>query len=78
MQRTADARMPQAWLNGAEFARLGIADGGSVNITNGSGAFTMAAARDEKLPPGCVRIAGGHASTIQAGPLAGTVSVERA
>ena len=78
LQSTADARMPQAWLNGADFAKLGLADGGSVNITNGSGAFTLSAGRDEKLPPGCVRIAGGHDATIQAGPLSGTVSVERA
>ena len=78
LQCTADARMPRAWLNGAALTKLGIADGGSVKITNGSGGFTMAAARDETLPAGCVRISGGHVSTIQAGPLSGTVGVERA
>ena len=78
LQSTADARLPRAWLNGADFIKLGVADGGSVKVSNGSGAFTIAAAPDDKLPPGCVRIAGGHASTIQAGPLSGSVSVERA
>ena len=78
LQSTADARLPRAWLNGADFIKLGVADGGSVKVSNGSGAFTIAAAPDDTLPPGCVRIAGGHASTIQAGPLSGSVSVERA
>ncbi len=78
LQSTADARLPRAWLNGADFVKLGVADGGSVKVTNDSGTFTIAAAMDDKLPAGCVRIAGGHVSTIQAGPLAGTVSVERA
>ena len=78
LQLTADARAPRAWLNDADFARLGLSEGGSVKVTNGSGACTLAAARDAKLPSGCVRIAGGHISTINAGPLSGTVSVERA
>ena len=78
LQGTVDARAPRAWLSGADFTQLGLSDGGSVTVTNGSGTCTIAAARDDKLPAGCVRIAGGHASTINAGPLSGAVSVERA
>ena len=77
LQLTADARAPRAWLNDADFTKLGLTEGGSVRVTNGSGACTLAAARDAKLPSGCVRIAGGHVSTINAGPLSGMVSVER-
>ena len=78
LQSTVDARAPRAWLSGADFTQLGLTDGGSVTVTNGSGACTITAARDDELPAGCVRIAAGHASTINAGPLSGIVSVERA
>jgi len=37
----------------------------------------LAAALDDKLPDGCVRIAAGHPSTAQLGPMFGTVTLER-
>jgi NADH-quinone oxidoreductase subunit G len=78
LQLTADARLPQAALTGADLARLGVADNGSLRVRNGAGELLITAIRDDKLPPGCIRISGGHASTINAGPLSGVVSVERA
>ncbi len=78
LQLTTDARAPRAWLNDADLANLGLTDGDSVKVTNGAGSCTLPAARDAKLPAGCVRIAGAHPSTINAGPLSGMVGVERA
>jgi NADH-quinone oxidoreductase subunit G len=78
LQLTADARAPRAWLHGDELRKLGVAEGGQVKIRNGAGDLTLAAARDDRLPAGCVRVAGAHPSTQNAGPLAGVLAVERA
>ena len=77
LQQTADARAPRAWLTGVEIAKLGIGDGDTVRVRNGAGELTIEVARDDKLPPGCVRLSGGHMATFNAGPLSGIVSVER-
>jgi len=51
--------------------------GGLVLAKQGSGEAGLAAALDDKLPDGCVRIAAGHASTAQLGPMFGTVTLEK-
>ena len=78
LQATADARAPRAWMHGDELSKLGVAEGAQVKLTNGAGAVLLAAGRDDRLPAGCVRVAAGHVSTINAGPLAGLLAVERA
>jgi NADH-quinone oxidoreductase subunit G len=78
LQLTADANAPRAWLHGDEMQKLGIAEGAQVKVRNGAGEVLLAAARDDRLPAGCVRVAGAHPSTLNAGPLAGVLSVERA
>ena len=78
LQLTADARPPRAMLTGADLATLGVTDNGTVRIRNGATELLITASRDDKLPPGCIRIPGGHASTVNAGPLSGRLSVERA
>ncbi len=42
-----------------------------------AGEAGLAAALDDKLPDGCVRIAAGHASTAQLGPMFGAVTLEK-
>jgi NADH-quinone oxidoreductase subunit G len=78
LQLTADSKAPRAWLHGDELQKLGVAEGGQVKLRNGSGDVTLAAARDDRLPAGCVRVSGAHPSTLNAGPLAGVLLVERA
>jgi NADH-quinone oxidoreductase subunit G len=78
LQQTTDARAPRAWMHGKELEKLGIAEGGQVKIKNGAGDVLLAAARDDRLPAGCVRVAGAHPSTVNAGPLSGSITVERA
>ena len=77
LQMTADAKAPRAWLRGDELQKLGVAEGGQVKLRNGSGDVTLAVGRDDHLPAGCVRVAGAHPATFNAGPLAGVLTVER-
>jgi NADH-quinone oxidoreductase subunit G len=77
LQMTNDSKAPRAWLNGSELEKLGVAEGGQVRLRNGAGDVTLAAGRDDRLPAGCVRVAGAHPSTLNAGPLAGVLTVER-
>ncbi|MDB5802789.1 MAG: dehydrogenase [Betaproteobacteria bacterium] len=77
LQLTADSKAPRAWLHGDELQKLGVAEGGQLKLRNGSGDVTLAAARDDRLPAGCVRLSGAHPSTFNAGPLSGVLTVER-
>jgi NADH-quinone oxidoreductase subunit G len=77
LQKTRDAQAPRAWMNKAMFAKLGLGSGDKVRISQGKGAAVLAAALDARLPDNCVRVAAGHASTAQLGPMFGAVSVER-
>ncbi len=76
LQRTRDAATPRAWMNSALLARLGLKDGQAVKIRQGDGAAAVNAARDDKLPRDCVRLAAAHAATSQLGPMSGELSVE--
>ncbi len=78
LQQTADARAPKACLNTAALARIGLEAGAQVKVINGSGAALLSVSKDDGVPDGCVRIAGGHPSTVNAGPLSGVVQLERA
>jgi NADH-quinone oxidoreductase subunit G len=77
LQQTADAKSPKAWLNAASLAKLGLSAGAQVKVVNGAGAALLSVGQDDGLPDGCVRVAGGHPSTINAGPLSGVVQLER-
>ena len=78
LQRTTDARPPLARLNPADHARLGLGTDSRVRLGHARGALTIAVVADAGVPAGCVRLAAGHAATVDAGPLAGELSVERA
>ncbi|MEO7727296.1 MAG: molybdopterin-dependent oxidoreductase, partial [Burkholderiales bacterium] len=77
LQKTHDAAAPVAAMNGAQFALLGLQDGDQVRITQGAGSAVLMAARDDKLPAGCVRVAAAHPLTAGLGAMAGAVTLER-
>ena len=77
LQQTADAKAPAARFNPADFATLGLAAGGQVRLGQGDAQLTIGAASDAGVPLRCVRLPAGHPMTIEAGPMAGTLSAER-
>ena len=78
LQQAADARAPRARLHRSDMTRIGALDGGNVRLKNGADELLVPVVADDTVPPGCVRLAAGHSSTWQAGPLAGSLVVERA
>jgi NADH-quinone oxidoreductase subunit G len=77
LQKTKDAEAPKAWMNRKLATRLGLARGDAVLVRQGDGQAKLAAALDDRLPEGCVRIAAGHASTAGLGAMSGTVTLEK-
>jgi NADH-quinone oxidoreductase subunit G len=77
LQQTADAKAPAARFNPADFATLGLAAGGRVRLGQGAAQLTIGAISDAGVPVRCVRLSAGHPMTIEAGPMAGTLSAER-
>jgi len=76
LQKTCDAAAPRAWMNAALLAKLGLKDGQTVTIRQGGGEADVSAARDDRLPRDCVRLAAAHPSTRNLGPMSGEVSME--
>lgn len=77
LQRTRDAAAPLAWMPGDLMDKLGIRAGDSVRLKQGEGEVQLPAARDDKLPANCVRVAGAHPLTAALGEMFGEVVVER-
>ena len=79
LQKTRDAQAPRAWMNAKLMQPLGVQAGGLVLVKQAGRRARrgLAAALDDKLPDGCVRIAAGHPSTAQLGPMFGTVTLEK-
>ncbi|HXZ92369.1 MAG TPA: molybdopterin-dependent oxidoreductase, partial [Burkholderiales bacterium] len=77
LQKTLDAQPPKAWMNAALMQRLGVAAGQPVRVKQGAGEARLAAALDERLPEGCVRVAAAHASTAELGAMFGELSLEK-
>ncbi|MEO8040798.1 MAG: molybdopterin-dependent oxidoreductase, partial [Betaproteobacteria bacterium] len=77
LQSTADAQTPHAWMHGATLAAHGIAAGERVKIVQGSATALLIAARDDRLPANCVRVAAGHPATAGLGALQGPLILER-
>jgi NADH-quinone oxidoreductase subunit G len=76
LQQTRDAATPRAWMNAALLAKLGLKDGQAVKVRQGEGEAAVNAARDDRLPQDCVRLAAAHAVTSKLGPMSGELSVE--
>jgi NADH-quinone oxidoreductase subunit G len=65
-------------MHGALLERLGLRSGERVRVRQGGGAAELEAVRDDRLPDGCVRVAGAHPATAALGGLLDAASVERA
>jgi NADH-quinone oxidoreductase subunit G len=89
LQATRAARTPHALVSSTTLAALGLAGGEEVLVAHHQqsaqplSALPLAGARltlavDDRLPSGCVRVDGGHASTVAAGAWSGVVTVTRA
>ncbi|MCW5626030.1 MAG: molybdopterin-dependent oxidoreductase, partial [Burkholderiales bacterium] len=76
LQKTRDALPPQAWMRGETLAALGLVAGDAVRVRSGAGSAELFVGLDDRLPAGCVRIAGAHPQTAMLGPLDGIVTVE--
>ena len=76
LQQTRDAAPPRAWMNSALLSRLGLKDGQAVKVRQGEGEAVLSAARDDKLPQDCVRVAAAHPATSKLGPMSGELGVE--
>jgi len=67
LQKTRDAQAPRAWMNARLLQEIGVQAGGLVLVKQNGGEAGLAAALDDRLPDGCVRIAAGHPSTAALG-----------
>ncbi|BCT67540.1 NADH-quinone oxidoreductase subunit NuoG [Nitrosospira sp. NRS527] len=77
LQRTRDAAAPVAWMPGDLMGRLGIQDGDNIRLRQGEGELDLPAARDDKLPANCVRLASAHPLTAALGGMFGEIAVEK-
>jgi NADH-quinone oxidoreductase subunit G len=77
LQKTRDAQPPKAWMNSRVMQSLGVSPGQPVRARQGQGEARLAAALDERLPDGCVRIAAAHPSTAALGPMFGSLALEK-
>ena len=75
LQLTADARAPVVSVSRALWARLGLAEGASLRVSQGPAATVLPARLDATLADDAVRVPAGHpataALTAMFGPLAG-------
>lgn len=77
LQNTHDAVAPQAWMNAATLASLGLSEGDQVRVTQGEASVLLFAGEQARVPDGAVRISAGHVLTANLGPLTGAIRVER-
>jgi NADH-quinone oxidoreductase subunit G len=77
LQRTRDARPPLATMRSATAARLGLQDGDSVRVVQGTGEAIVAFAIDDKLPEGCIRLPAACPEASALGSMFGTLTAER-
>ncbi len=77
LQHTHDAAAPVAWMPGALLDKLGVQAGDTIRMKQGDGAVHLPAARDDKLPANCVRVACAHPLTAALGAMFGEIVVEK-
>ncbi|HMV06427.1 MAG TPA: NADH-quinone oxidoreductase subunit NuoG [Accumulibacter sp.] len=78
LQKTRDAAAPAARACAATLARLGLSEGATVRVKQAGGEALLALVADATVPPDCIRVAAGHASTATLGEMFGAINVERA
>jgi NADH-quinone oxidoreductase subunit G len=77
LQKTRDARAPQARMNSRLMQKVGVKAGEQVLVRQDGGAAKLAVALDERVPDGCIRIAAAHSSTAALGSMFGELEVEK-
>jgi len=77
LQKTADARAPQAWISAQHAQKIGVAAGDMVKVSK-AGSILLNVGIDQSLPENVVRVAAGHVLTSNLDGLFGTITVERA
>ncbi|HYD96099.1 MAG TPA: NADH-quinone oxidoreductase subunit NuoG [Noviherbaspirillum sp.] len=77
LQRTPNAKAPQASISAILAEQLGVADGGQIKVTQGQGSAVVTVAVDAKLPQNVVRVSAAHPSTAALGGMFGAISVEK-
>ncbi len=79
LQKTADAKnAKRAWLAADVAAKLGVANGMDVRITQDGNSVTLSAGIDAGLAVGCVRVAASLADTAALGAMFGSITIEKA
>ena len=74
LQKTREARAPKARMNARTLEKLGLASGHPVMV---QGNARLEAELDSTVADDCVRIAAAHPSTAGAGPMFGTLKLEK-
>ncbi|MBR7793420.1 NADH-quinone oxidoreductase subunit G [Undibacterium sp. FT147W] len=77
LQKTADARAPQAWISTGYAEKIGVSAGDMVKVTKG-GSILLNVGIDGSLPENVVRIAAGSVLTSKLDGMFGAINVERA
>lgn len=78
LQLTADAKPPVASLSAALWSQLGLGEGASVKVSQGTAQAVLPARLDETLAANTVRVPAGHPATASLGAMFGAITVERA
>ncbi|MGE0310492.1 MAG: NADH-quinone oxidoreductase subunit NuoG [Lautropia sp.] len=78
LQLTVDARPPAARINAGTLARLGIASGDRVRVSQGGATIEVDAILDDAVADGVVRLAAAHPVTAALPGMFGPLTVERA
>ena len=77
LQKTADARAPQAWISTGYSKKIGVSAGDMVKVTKG-GSILLNVGIDASLPENVVRVATGSVLTSKLDGMFGAINVERA
>ncbi len=77
LQRTFDAKAPQAFMAQTTLDQLGIAVGDLVQVSQGAGKASLYAALQKGLPENVVRVAAAHRDTAGLGSMFGPIAVEK-
>ena len=77
LQKTRDARAPQARVHPETLAAKGVASGERVRLIQGEAVAELDVVADDTVAPDCVCVAAAHASTASLGELSGVIRMER-
>ena len=78
LQHTADATAPVASVSTALWDQLGLVQGASVRISQGTAHAVLPVRLDASLAATAVRVPAGHAATASLGAMFGPLTVEKA